>query len=62
MLLNMVQHPRLRGSLAIKINPPTVKTAFQLLKYQALARQKFFMQLPCTAPQLFDGMLPVLIR
>jgi hypothetical protein len=38
MLLHMVQHPWLRGSLAIKIKRQTIKAAIQLLKHRALAR------------------------
>jgi hypothetical protein len=46
MLMNMVQHPWLRGSLAIKIKRQTIKAAIQLLKYRALACLRVFCDCP----------------
>jgi hypothetical protein len=40
MLLNMVQHPWLRGSLAIKIKRQTIKAAISTAQIRALARSK----------------------
>jgi hypothetical protein len=42
MLLNMVQHSKLRGSLAAKIKPQIVRNTSQLLKYEAFGALKSF--------------------
>jgi hypothetical protein len=61
MLLNMVQHPWLRGSLAIKIKRQTIKAAIQLLKYRALARLKVSYDCPKEVKSISSSVASMLV-